>query len=659
MFFKKLLGKKKGKGDEEEGSALPSGCAIPSPLNLAIIGCMPPHKTTLLEALCGEKRAERPAYFRRANVDFKKKKFNVAEDKAVTLSMWGIPGNENFWAVAYPYCKGAHGVILYYDSSDKESFDCVKSLVERNSKILLGMNTFIRVVEVLEKKIDSAVAPKKELSAITKKIGAGVLKCCFEEVESVSAVLRSVVIGVIKKYISDPDAVGRKGVAPSNPTETNESPKEPDGPKEGSPASLISLLKSENETVKEVKRNEDGLFGEYSEAYKILSYNVAVLGSPKIGKSCLCARYLQNENVGWLRKSPLNARPFNLPNGILLKLRMTEGEFPKSEADDAAGYTKAHAVLLCYDITDRNSFDALKEAVKAVKEHAIPGAVLMVVGLRHDDKDHVEVGGSEGSSLAEENGMIFRECSAMGNAGVSLVFSKVLHELQRIDCFALPISFDDANRTLPPSVIPAEGKKDKGEEEEEGSSALLDKILSDQIDNSSMCSCCEHTVKIDIVGEIDNGKTSLYLRYTDGTWTDRRICVPDVDFKIKVVHLPNGMTVRFQVFDADTVSFRSPSYRHNYKGMDGIVVCCDPTFSGNVQDLKECVSRVESRVPKNVPIMLVGTKSDLPPDADSVAAIREYADSINVPLMMCSAKTGDGVDDVFIHITERILKEMY
>lgn len=44
--------------------------------------------------------------------------------------------------------------------------------------------------------------------------------------------------------------------------------------------------------------------------------------------------------------------------------------------------------------------------------------------------------------------------------------------------------------------------------------------------------------------------------------------------------------------------------------------------------------------------MIVGTKSDLPPTVDPVA-VRELADSLNVPIMYCSSKTGEGVDDLF------------
>ena len=88
------------------------------------------------------------------------------------------------------------------------------------------------------------------------------------------------------------------------------------------------------------------------------------------------------------------------PNEKFLRLRIAEGDFPGSETGgDVTNYSKAYAVLLCYDITDRESFEALKGSVKTFKEHSRPGAVLMVVGLRYDEKDRVAVAGNEGKVL--------------------------------------------------------------------------------------------------------------------------------------------------------------------------------------------------------------------------------------------------------------------
>ena len=201
-----------------------------------------------------------------------------------------------------------------------------------------------------------------------------------------------------------------------------------------------------------MRRHENGLFGECSERSRKLAYRISVLGCPKIGKSCLCARYLNNFKTNeW-------GRLIGIPNKKLLALRAYEGEFPKDETDNVTEYAKSHVILLCYDATDCDSFNALKAVIRSVKERAMPGAVLMVVGLKYDDKDCAGVAGNEGLAVAEENGMLFRECSAANDLGVSGVFAKVLLELQKIDGFALPISAEEANSTIPPSVYPADGK---------------------------------------------------------------------------------------------------------------------------------------------------------------------------------------------------------
>lgn len=113
-------------------------------------------------------------------VDFKPKTFNC-HGNVVKLSIWDTAGQERFRTLTASYYRGAHGVILVYDVSRRESFDHIMSWMKEvdvyatNSnmvKMLVGNKIDLpRVVETSE---GQQLAQKQsmlfiECSAKTKK----------------------------------------------------------------------------------------------------------------------------------------------------------------------------------------------------------------------------------------------------------------------------------------------------------------------------------------------------------------------------------------------------------------------------------------------------------------------------------------------------------
>ncbi len=57
-------------------------------------------------------------------VDFKIKTLMV-DDKSAKLQIWDTAGQERFKTITSSYFKGAHGVLVTYDITDRESFNAV------------------------------------------------------------------------------------------------------------------------------------------------------------------------------------------------------------------------------------------------------------------------------------------------------------------------------------------------------------------------------------------------------------------------------------------------------------------------------------------------------------------------------------------------------
>ena len=81
-------------------------------------------------------------------VDFKIKTFEI-DEKKIKMQIWDTAGQERFKNIIASFYRGAHGILLIYDVSDKDSFKNLSNWlieIEKNSnknvlKVLIGNKT--------------------------------------------------------------------------------------------------------------------------------------------------------------------------------------------------------------------------------------------------------------------------------------------------------------------------------------------------------------------------------------------------------------------------------------------------------------------------------------------------------------------------------------
>ena len=59
-------------------------------------------------------------------VDFKIRN-NEVDGKVIKLQIWDTAGQERFKTITSSYYKGAHGIIVTYDITDRESFSAIQT----------------------------------------------------------------------------------------------------------------------------------------------------------------------------------------------------------------------------------------------------------------------------------------------------------------------------------------------------------------------------------------------------------------------------------------------------------------------------------------------------------------------------------------------------
>ena len=97
-------------------------------------------------------------------------------------------------------------------------------------------------------------------------------------------------------------------------------------------------------------------------------------------------------------------------------------------------YKQANCCLLVYDITNKESFNKIKNYyVNKIKENCKSIVKVLLLGNKTDLNDKREVSDKDGHDLALKNNYIFMESSCKNNYNVSDAFTALV-EMTNLDC---------------------------------------------------------------------------------------------------------------------------------------------------------------------------------------------------------------------------------
>jgi len=130
---------------------------------LLLIGDSGVGKSCLLLRFADDTYTE--SYISTIGVDFKIRTIQL-DGKTIKLQIWDTAGQERFRTITSSYYRGAHGIIVVYDTTEMESFNNVKQWLheidryatEGVNKLLVGNKSDL----VAKRQVDTAAA--KELA---------------------------------------------------------------------------------------------------------------------------------------------------------------------------------------------------------------------------------------------------------------------------------------------------------------------------------------------------------------------------------------------------------------------------------------------------------------------------------------------------------------
>ena len=160
-------------------------------------------------------------------------------------------------------------------------------------------------------------------------------------------------------------------------------------------------------------------------------YKILLLGDSCVGKSCILLRYCDNSfQEAHLTTIGLDFRIKSLTaednRKIKIQIWDTAGQ-DRFRAITRNYYKGANGILLIFDVTDKRSYEHVREWVERIKEESPPGTIVYLIGNKIDQIDKRVIDYEQGKKLAEEFKVPYYETSAKFGDGINEVFQNLVN----------------------------------------------------------------------------------------------------------------------------------------------------------------------------------------------------------------------------------------
>ena len=161
---------------------------------------------------------------------------------------------------------------------------------------------------------------------------------------------------------------------------------------------------------------------------------VVLIGESGVGKTCIIAQFINktfDPNVVSSLTSQYIRKNIELPEGknVLMDIWDTAGQ-EKHRALAKIFYKNSKAVLLVYDITNKKSFEEIKNYwYEQVKESSDKDTILALVGNKNDLINKKDVSEEDAEEFAKSIGAIFALTTATNYNSINVLFESIAKKI--------------------------------------------------------------------------------------------------------------------------------------------------------------------------------------------------------------------------------------
>ncbi|CAN0825956.1 Ras-related protein RABC2a [Linum grandiflorum] len=131
-------------------------------------------------------------------VDFKIKTVLV-NDKRLKLTIWDTAGQERFGTLTTSYYRGAHGIVLVYDVTNRDTFVNLSEMWARDVELYSTNDECVKLVvgNKVDKESERAVS-REEGMALAQQLKCSFLECSATSRESVEQLFRELIYKIFE-----------------------------------------------------------------------------------------------------------------------------------------------------------------------------------------------------------------------------------------------------------------------------------------------------------------------------------------------------------------------------------------------------------------------------------------------------------------------------
>jgi len=164
---------------------------------------------------------------------------------------------------------------------------------------------------------------------------------------------------------------------------------------------------------------------------KLIEAKIVLLGDTGVGKSSIAMRFSQNKFTDSHEVTIGGAyfqHQITLPTGVSVKMHIWDtGGAERFRSMAHIYYKDAVAVILAFDITHSKTLEQVKYWMEDLSAHTDPKKLVLALAANKCDKTpETKFVIPLGKKYAEENGMIFKETSALTGSGIQELFKAIV-----------------------------------------------------------------------------------------------------------------------------------------------------------------------------------------------------------------------------------------
>ena len=165
-----------------------------------------------------------------------------------------------------------------------------------------------------------------------------------------------------------------------------------------------------------------------------------------------------------------------------------------------------------------------------------------------------------------------------------------------------------------------------------------------------------------VIGEGAVGKTTLVNRYVTGIFERDYKTTIGSQFAVKLALISPedseyGVGIKIQAWDVAGQARFAAVRKMYYSGAAGVIIVFDVTRRRSFTELTKWVQEADESIGGRVPVVCVGNKVDLPDRAVTSEEAKSWSEQNGFTYMESSAKTGEGVADMFSVLAELMYRE--